>query len=78
MFKTNDGLLKQFMKDIHHEIHKKCEVQGKPEGEHPGCCNYCTETFKQLEEEINSLSWELTDHKADAAYLQTYSDGVGK
>ena len=70
--------MKQYMKDIYSRDHKQCEVHEKKEGDHSGCCNYCTETFVHLEDEINNLSCELAEHKTEFNYLQKFSDGVGK
>ena len=70
--------MKQYVKDLYSRDHKQCEVHEKKEGDHSGCCNYCTEMFGQLEDEIHNLSWELTEHKTEFNYLQKFSGGVGK
>ena len=66
------------MKGIHPKDHKQCEAHEKKDGELTGCCNYCTEMFRQLEDEIHNLSWDLTEHKTEFNCLQKFSDGVGK
>lgn len=78
VFKTNEGLTKQFMTDLHFGTHKQCDGHERKEGDHSCCCNYCTETCAQLEDEVNNRSWELTEHKTEFNYLQTFSDGLGK
>ena len=71
-------MMRQYRKDTHPTDHKQCEAHEKKDGELTGCCNYCTEMFRQLEDEIQNVSWDLTEHKTEFNNLQTFSDGVGR
>ena len=52
----SEGKMKQFIKDAQQEIHKKWDAQEKKGDE-------STESFKQMEEEVNNLAWEVSEQK---------------
>ena len=72
VLKISDERITQLMKDTQHEIYRTWDAQGNKGGKSScGCCSFCNESFKHIEE-------ELIEIKNDLAFTNKYSDGLGK
>ena len=72
VLKISDERITRLMKDTQQEIYRTWETQGSAGGKSScGCCIFCNESFKHIEE-------ELTEIKNDLAFTNKYSDGLGK
>ena len=78
VFKVNDAMMKQYRKDNYPADHKQCDAHEKKDGIHTGCCHYCTDMFRQVENEIQQLSYDMSEHMAEFNTFQTFVDGVGR